>query len=196
MMPDDDKLQLQIQPEKPIRADAARNHRILLRTAQRLFREQPVTDVTMSAIAKAAGVGKGTLYRHFEDKADLCHALLDETMREFQNETLEKLGCTDAEASLRWFLQMVVDFVISNSDLLHEASLQSGSQMWEHPAHSWWHQTILALLQRLEVQGDAAYMADNLYMMLDVQTIRYQQRKGYDVERIKDGLWMLVDKFL
>ena len=187
---------LQIQTEKPVRADAARNHDLLLCTARRLFQEAEIADVTMSAIAKEAGVGKGTLYRHFNDKAELCHALLDEAMRAFQEETLKRLAAGHPEGSLRWFLNATVNYVISHSELLHEAALQSGPQMWEHPAHTWWRQTIRGLLERLAVTGDVDYMADVLYMMVDVQIIRYQQRKGYDVERIMAGLTTLLNQFL
>ncbi|HRF98801.1 MAG TPA: helix-turn-helix domain-containing protein, partial [Aggregatilineales bacterium] len=51
-----------INPTNPPRADALRNHALLLETARQLFVEQGVESVTMSQIAQAAGVGKGTLY--------------------------------------------------------------------------------------------------------------------------------------
>lgn len=182
--------------QKPVRADAVRNHRLLLNTARRLFKEQTINDVTMSAIAKAAGVGKGTLYRHFDDKADLCHALLDEAMRDFQQATLQKMKAGDAETVLRWFLQATVDYVDQNSDLLHEAAIQSNEEMWRHPAHIWWRQTIRGLLERLQPAGDLDYMADVLYIMLDVQTMRFQQQNGYSQSRIKEGLLLLLERFL
>jgi AcrR family transcriptional regulator len=181
--------------EKAVRADAVRNRRILMDTANRLFQEEGVETITMSTIAKEAGVGKGTLYRHFPDKATLCHALLDEDMREFQTETLLHLRTTPNPIhALKWFLQATVEYVDGHSELLYEASLQSGMNSLTHPAHLWLWQTIYGLLLRLELRGDVSYIADTLYLMLDVNTIRFQRRRqNYSTERIVAGLHMLLD---
>lgn len=183
---------------KQIRADAARNRRLLLDTALKLFEQYGVADVTMSAIAKEANVGKGTLYRHFADKAELCHALLDEDMLEFQRLTLESLRKEqDAHKSLIWFLSEAAIYVVNHSVLLREVSNEGGVDMIQHPAHLWWRQTIYGLLLRLKLDGDVSYMADVLYMMLDVQTIRMQrQLLNYDIERITAGLHMTAERLI
>lgn len=75
------------QPEgaaRPQRADAARNQGKVLDAAERLFARDGVERVTMQAVAKEAGVGVGTLYRGFGDKAGLAMALLGERERQFQ----------------------------------------------------------------------------------------------------------------
>src|SRR3954463_16400684 len=59
-----------------LRADAARNREKLLSAAVALFAEQG-TDVSLEAVAKRAGVGIGTLYRHFPTR----EALLEEAYR-------------------------------------------------------------------------------------------------------------------
>ena len=183
-----------IHSDKPIRADASRNRRLLLDTALELFESEGIEVVTMSAIAKEAGVGKGTLYRHFADKAELCHALLDEDMREFQHTTLAYLrDSDDTFACLQWFLEKAAHYVLAHSELLIEAANQSGIDFLSHPAHVWWRQTINGLLLRLNLEIDVSYVADMLYIMLDVQTIRFQHRaQGYDIERIVNGLHMLL----
>jgi AcrR family transcriptional regulator len=54
------------------RADAARNRKAILEAADRLFGTSPSPgDVSMDEIALAAGVGKGTLFRRFGDRASL-----------------------------------------------------------------------------------------------------------------------------
>jgi AcrR family transcriptional regulator len=72
--------------ERPMRADARRNRLLILQAARDLFAsDQP--DVQMDDIARRAGVGVGTVYRHFPDK----QALMGELVRErfgFFNETL------------------------------------------------------------------------------------------------------------
>jgi AcrR family transcriptional regulator len=67
------------------RADAAANRRRILAAAKRLFAERDHASVTMDDIAAAAGVGKGTLFRRFGDRAGLADALVDEYMRAFQD---------------------------------------------------------------------------------------------------------------
>jgi AcrR family transcriptional regulator len=60
------------------RADAERNRLKVLAAAERLFSCHGVENVSMDAIAAAAGVGKGTLFRRFGDRAGLAQALLEE----------------------------------------------------------------------------------------------------------------------
>src|SRR5258708_39280252 len=67
------------------RADAARNRSALVEAAGRLLRERGAEEITMDAIACAAGVGKGTLFRRFGDRASLFRALVDDREREFQD---------------------------------------------------------------------------------------------------------------
>ena len=63
-------------PEKTMRADARRNREKLLEAAAELFAAEG-TDVSLEAVAKRAGVGIGTLYRHFPTR----DALIAETYR-------------------------------------------------------------------------------------------------------------------
>ena len=70
------------------RADAARNRARILAVAARLFDQRGVENVSMDAIAEAAGVGKGTLFRRFGDRAGLAHSLLNERERELQEELI------------------------------------------------------------------------------------------------------------
>ncbi len=60
--------------EKRLRADARRNRDQLLAAAAELYAEQGV-DVSLEAIAKRAGVGIGTLYRHFPTRDALIEAV-------------------------------------------------------------------------------------------------------------------------
>src|ERR1700709_213301 len=66
------------------RADAARNRQRILCAAQNLFARDGVAATSMDAIALEAGVGKGTLFRRFGDRASLALALLESSERDFQ----------------------------------------------------------------------------------------------------------------
>ncbi|NUS72116.1 MAG: TetR/AcrR family transcriptional regulator [Corynebacteriales bacterium] len=60
----------------------------ILEAAARLFAERDPNQVTMDEIARAAGVGRGTLYRRYPDRAAIAAALLDEHERAIQEELL------------------------------------------------------------------------------------------------------------
>jgi AcrR family transcriptional regulator len=71
-----------------VRADAERNREKVLCAARQLFAEQGVENVSMDAIAAAAGVGKGALFRRFGDRAGLALALLEEHTRQLQDDAI------------------------------------------------------------------------------------------------------------
>ena len=71
--------------ERPERCDAVVNRQRILCAARRLFQQRGAAGVSMDAVAAAAGVGKGTVFRRFGDRAGLTAALLDEEMRAFQD---------------------------------------------------------------------------------------------------------------
>lgn len=179
---------------QPSRADAVKNRALLLETARRLFNEQGVEAVSMTAIADAAGVGKGTLYRHFVNKTELCHALLDHIDRNMQNRVLHRLRqMGDPLEDLRWFVTEIAHYVEENDELLCAADTAVLPTL-EHPAHLWSRQTIRGLLDKIAITGDIDYTADVLYVLLDARTLRFQRRAmGYDTARILSGLHTTLD---
>jgi len=62
-------------PKRSMRADARRNRAKVLEVARQVFSTQG-TDVPLDDIAELAGVGAGTVYRHFPTKESLIHAVL------------------------------------------------------------------------------------------------------------------------
>lgn len=165
------------------RSDSVRNRELLLETAQRLFAEQGVESVTMSAVAEAAGVGKGTLYRHFPNKTQLLQELIDTDQRDLQERTFYHLGAhmADPAACLDWFLGEVIAFVGRHQLLFFGQLGDLSVSLLDHPAHQWWRLTIRGLMARLRLPLDLDYAADLLYLLLDPRTIHFQKlRHGYD----------------
>lgn len=183
--------------EKTPRADATRNRQLLLATAEDLFKAHGVEHVTMSAIADAAQVGKGTLYRHFADKAALCIALLDQDMRALQAHVLEAMGNphTSASDKLAWFLEEVLRYVEAHLGFLCE-SVNHPHHIGTHQAHGWWRQTIRGLLAQMNPAQDLDYLTDLLYILVDVPTVRYQLQRGYTLQRMIEGLHTTLGKLL
>jgi len=68
----------------PLRSDVQRNRRALLAAARELFESR--RDVPLYEVARRAGVGQATLYRHFADRRALVLALVDEQIDRFEAE--------------------------------------------------------------------------------------------------------------
>jgi AcrR family transcriptional regulator len=90
-----------------IRADAVRNRAKLVATAREVFTAHG-GDASLDQIAKAAGVGIGTLYRHFPSRLDLLEAVYRDEV-ELLRETAEKLipNHRPVEALRRWLVALV-----------------------------------------------------------------------------------------
>jgi AcrR family transcriptional regulator len=68
------------QPERRLRADAARNRARVLEVAYDTFAAEGLS-VPIDEIARRAGVGAGTVYRHFPTKEALFHAVVEDRMQ-------------------------------------------------------------------------------------------------------------------
>ena len=187
------------------RSDAARNRRAVLEAARALFDERGVTCVTMEEISRAAGVGKGTLYRRFPNKGLLCEALLDEPTREFQRWTMELVGEPGGGPLLKLdrFLDGLVRFTEGNLDLLYggEEPLWGATCLarFTSPAYDWRRWTVLGLLRAAAREGeideglDLEYLATALLAPLEVDLYYHQRRvAGLPTGRISAGLRSLV----
>jgi AcrR family transcriptional regulator len=162
------------------RADAARNRLTILDAAERLFAERSVDCVTMDAIACAAGVGKGTLFRRFGDRASLFRALLDERERAFQEAFIRGPAPLGPGASPRRrlvaFGHTLLDLIEIQGDLL--AAAETGppgvrlraSVYAAHRAH------VTALLREAAPAGNSDYLADVLLGALAAEVVLHQRR--------------------
>ena len=74
---------------RPMRADAKRNYERLVTAARKVF-DQEGGGASMEAIAKEAGVGIGTLYRHFPKRIDVVEAVYVDDVDEL--ETVAPIG--------------------------------------------------------------------------------------------------------
>ncbi len=87
---------------RPLRADAARNRQLLLDAARAAFAQQGVT-ASLDDVAKAAGVGPGTLYRHFPSRDHLVLAVIDDGLIAIAAHGRELLTDPDPlDALVRW----------------------------------------------------------------------------------------------
>ena len=96
--------QLVVPGERPLRADARRNREKVLEAARAVFSEQG-RDAQMDDVARRAGVGVGTVYRHFPTKEALIEALMVaafETIAAAAEAALEVEDPWEAFTSVLW----------------------------------------------------------------------------------------------
>ena len=93
-----------------MRADAQRNRERLLDAAVRAF-SQDGADVTLDAIAKDAGVGIGTLYRHFPTREALIDAAYRNELARLCDSVGELLAAEPPDKALRAWMDRFVDYM-------------------------------------------------------------------------------------
>lgn len=103
---------------KAMRADARRNYDRLVEAARKVFTDQG-GGASMEAIAKEAGVGVGTLYRHFPRRIDLVEAVYRDDVDALvaAADQMEVLGPWDALAA---WLRAYVDYARAKRTFLNE----------------------------------------------------------------------------
>ena len=103
---------------RPLRADAARNRDRLLEVAVRAFAHDG-PEVTLDAIAKEAGVGIGTLYRHFPTRDALIEAAYRNEVGQLHDAAAELLAHAPAD------ILRIVDLVAPKDAVSATAAGQS-----------------------------------------------------------------------
>jgi AcrR family transcriptional regulator len=98
---------------KTLRSDARRNRERLVASARDLFAARGV-DVSVEEITQHAGLGMGTLYRHFPTKDDLVDAVLEDTFAEIVGLAEDGAEAEDAWDGLTRFLEQALELHVQN----------------------------------------------------------------------------------
>ena len=175
-------------PRDRERADARRNRERILSAAARLISEQGIEAVSMDAVATAACVGKGTVYRRFGDCSALLRALVEEPEREFQESVIRGKpplgpGAPSIErlhafgAGLITLLEQTAHFISAKGE---------SNDRYSHPAYLF-HQTHVSLLLR-EILGEGTrtdYRVDALLAPLWADAFLHQREgRGMSVQEM------------
>jgi len=181
---------------RPERADARRNRLKVLAAAERLFAEHGVRNVSLDAIAAAAGVGKGTVFRRFGDRAGLAVALLDERERELQDRILNgppPLGPgAPAAARLCAFLDAYVALLETHVELVLDSENAALGARYRVGAYRFWHRHVAVLLEEARPELDTDYTAHALLAPLAADLYQALRSESYDVDRVRSGLRQLA----
>jgi AcrR family transcriptional regulator len=177
------------QPDPPPeRADAARNRKRVLDAAKKLFDERGVAAVTLDDVVAAAGVGKGTLFRRFGDKAGLATALLDEQERALQEEILSGApplgpGAEPVERLVA-FVRTYVGYVADNTEMVAMSQTSSPGARLRTGSHQFWRQHCEYLLAEAGAP-DPGLRADLLLAGLTAEQIGdWLHEQGWTARRL------------
>ncbi|HEY1450728.1 MAG TPA: helix-turn-helix domain-containing protein [Solirubrobacteraceae bacterium] len=170
-----------LEPVRHERADAARNRAKILEVAERLVAEQGAQCVTMDEVARAAAVGKGTLFRHFGDRCGLMRALLDERERAFQEGFIRGPAPfgpgAPAQDRLVAFGERMLEHVEIQGDLLLAAENGAPGERLRHSVYAAYRAHVTALLRDSSYGGDIGYLADVLLGALVSELVLFQRRE-------------------
>ncbi|WP_175410473.1 TetR/AcrR family transcriptional regulator [Streptomyces sp. TRM64462] len=184
-----------------LRADAARNRARLLEAAARLAAEQGAAHLTMEAVACAAQVGKGTVFRRFGDRAGLLLALLDHQEQQFQAAFMAgpaPLGPgAPAAERLHAFGPAALRHEHEHRDLYLAAAQPDPARRHAVPARVVRRTHLVALLRQAGSEADVELAAEILLGYLDIGLVQHLlTRRGMSLERLEDGWHDLVARLL
>jgi AcrR family transcriptional regulator len=118
-------------PGRPLRADARRNRERIVAAAREVYSRQGA-DGQIDDIARAAGVGVGTVYRHFPHKDALLGALLVEKFRAMADNADRALDVEDPWEAFAWMLRTNATFCAG--DIGVQQALARGPEAWAYAA--------------------------------------------------------------
>lgn len=181
------------------RADAARNRRRLLDAARALVAEHGAGQVTMEAVAAAAEVGKGTVFRRFGDRVGLMVALLDHTERENQDAFMfgpPPLGPGAPPVErLVAFGHLRIRHALEHSDILL-ASEPAGPRRFSHPARGVILLHVATLLREAGADGDVELLTETLLAYFEPARLVFLREGGATLERLDAGWDDLVARIV
>ncbi len=180
------------------RADALRNRRKVLDAAQSLFACRGVSNVSMDQIAEAAGVGKGTVYRGFGDRAGLAYALLDRSGVEFQEGFLRGPaplgpGAPPRERLNAFFAGLAAHFD-EHLELLADAETGTAGARYRQGPYVAYHAHVAMLIGELDPRLDAPCLAHALLAPYGAELLLHLRAGiGFDTARIVAASAAIVD---
>lgn len=146
--------------------------------------------VTMEAVAAAAGVGKGTLFRAFGSRDGLLDALWAAKIAALRDKV--ESGASPFEATspaqekLVAFLDAILTFKLENRHLIRARELGTG--LLQSPHYRWMHGQVRALIETASgrsIAGEALYTAHALLAALHIDLIEEMLANGLSLQAIR-----------
>ena len=192
------------------RRDAAEHRQRILEVAQHLFAERGVDAVSMHQIARAAGIGQGTLYRRYRHKGELCVDLMREHHERFAEEMAALFAQTETAPTLERLRGVLIKVValleeqvtflgpiggtMTQDARCNEAGNSRLFSFQQSPWYLWLYELLAGLLteaiEREELAAlDVPFTVDTMMAVLNPPFYRFQRlERGFSQERILQGL--------
>ncbi|MFD0020216.1 TetR/AcrR family transcriptional regulator [Streptomyces sp. NPDC058382] len=176
------------------RKDANRNREAVLAAADALFarRESP-EDVTMADVAAAAGVGKGTLFRAFGDRAGLLRALYEsrlEPIRQAVETGPPPLGpATPPRDRVPALLDAILCFKLDNRRLALALEEGGSGSPYQAEHYERWHSLLRAVLEQIPGLTDSDFTTHALLAATRADLVEHLAGEGgIPRERMREQL--------
>jgi AcrR family transcriptional regulator len=136
----------------PLRADALRNRRRIVSAARALFATAGL-DASARQVATRAGVGLGTLYRHFPARDDLVDAVLEDAFDEYVGLAERALEEPDAWTGFSGFIEQVLELQFRNRALRDVLETHARGRERTRAVRERGRPLLAALVTRAQEQG-------------------------------------------
>jgi AcrR family transcriptional regulator len=152
---------------RQLRADARRNRERILAAAAEVFGEQGA-DAQMDDVARRAGVGVGTVYRHFPNKDVLMGELVTAKFKSFAENAQEALAEDDAWAGFCGLLYKTAEHMAENVALQDALRTTSAAFEYAEPARLELEAVTGKLIRQAQRQGALRkdFRAEELGMLM------------------------------
>lgn len=176
---------------RPLRADAARNRARVLQVAYETFAAEGLA-VPIDEIARRAGVGAGTVYRHFPTKESLFQAIVAERMGQLVAAARRMIADAPGEALFLFLRQMVTEGAADQGlvDALAGTGIDLGSAVPDGEAE--FMQVLADLLAHAQQAGTArsdVAAKDVKTLLVGLQAMqRYRGDAELVFRIVRDGL--------
>lgn len=179
--------------DRPLRADAQRNRDRLLEAAVETFAEQGI-DGSLEAVARRAGVGIGTLYRHFPTREALVEAILRQRFERLARHADELQAAVDPFDALReWLRDLLVHAATfkgiagSVKETMHDPQSPLGAAC--KASHDGWR----GLLARAQERGLVREDVEPMDVLRLVYGIAWMAEQARDEPRVEEMLGLVLD---
>jgi AcrR family transcriptional regulator len=183
------------QSRHPHRADARRNRELLLAAAREIFSERG-TDAPLAEVARRAGIGNATMYRHFPDRRELLIAVYADEVTALCAQGEALLGHHSPGEALFAWLRAFIAHVAAKRDLALAIPADPGGRRaalfdgWHKAMHS----AASRLLARARSAGTVSSDLDAADLLALASAIALASNRSGQAGRYLEMLWHGIAK--
>ena len=155
------------QPQRRLRADAARNRAAIVAVAREVFAEQGLA-APLEAIAARAGVGIATLYRRFPTREKLVAAALTEKVAEYAEAAERALAAGDPWDGFAGFVQRICELQVGDRGLSDLLSMTLSADEQVEQLRRTANDRVVTLIEQAKAEGTLRedFVGEDLVLLL------------------------------